>query len=69
MDIVEAALRDHFEEQGEDAARWQVHFINQETRKGDLEALGDANYVLRRTSTKTPYYFSADKVVYLYPEK
>lgn len=68
MDIVEAALKDHFEEQGEDEAQWRVCFVNHEIRKGDIEALGDGNYVLRRTASKKPRYFSANMVVYLCPD-
>jgi hypothetical protein len=69
MDIVEAALVDYQEENGEKETKWTIYFINTEKRKGDLEALGGNNYVLRRTGSEKPYYFSADKVVFLFPDK
>ncbi len=68
MDIIEAALADHHAINGDTDTRWNVKFVNNDQRKGDLEALGDGNYVLKRSSTQKPYYFSANAVVFLFPD-
>lgn len=61
---VRAALnRNH--SPGDEEIIWSVTFVNEKERSGTIEAIGDGTYILHREGA--PYYFSEDKVVYLYP--
>jgi len=62
--IVSAALNRN-QASGSAKTIWSITFVNEKERSGTIEPLGDGLYILHRAGT--PYYFAADKVVYMYP--
>lgn len=64
-DIVRAAIHSHVLE-GDGAITWYITFLNNVQYAGTIRDLGDGKYALDRQGV--PYYFSPDKVLYMFPE-
>ena len=64
-DIVQEALALHTGIAEGDDGKWNVAFVNKDMVRGTIKALGDGKYVI--LNPHGPVYFSADKVIYLYP--
>lgn len=67
VDIVEAAIHNQENNPGHGEVIWIIVFVTNESIKGKIGILGGSNYVVE-ASDRT-YFFSADKVAYMYPRK
>jgi len=63
-DIVEVAVARHCPAGGRPMT-WFVSLTNGKDLNGTIKSLGNGNYEI--THREVPYYFTADKVVSIYP--